>query len=146
MLMSDSISAMDQPHEKHADTALPMLVTGTDGRTAWQTRRWPTQARGGMVLSPRIGCGSLRLRTSEPGYTADWHVADEPVLIVVQRGTLRIALRDGSTRDFSAGDAFIAADALADGEAFDNQRHGHRAAVVGDTPLRAVHIKLNASG
>ena len=95
-----------------------------------------------MVLSPRIDTSSLRLRRSEPGYFADWHVAGESVLIVIRRGVLQIGLRDGTTRDFAAGDAFIAADRLGEGEAFDPDRHGHTAEVVGDEPLEAVHIKL----
>ena len=127
----------------HSDKhTLPTLITGEDGRTVWAQRDWPIEARGGMLLSPRIDCSSLRLRRSEPGYEADWHVAGDPTLIVVQKGTLRIGLRDGTTRDFGPGDAFIAADAVPGGEDFDPDRHGHCAEVVGDAALEAVHIKL----
>lgn len=124
---------------------LPTLITDEHGVSVFTTAEWPEEARGGMVLSPRIGASSLRLRTSEPGYFAEWHVAgDEPVLIVVRRGVLRIGLRDRSHRDFSAGDAFVAADSVPDGEAFDADRHGHTASVVSDEPLEALHIKLAA--
>lgn len=123
---------------------LPVLETLRDGYSAWVTTEWPTEARGGMFLSPRIDCSSLRLRQSKPGYAADWHVAGEPVLIIVQRGTLRIGLRDGQARDFHSGEAFIAADKLPEGQAFDPDRHGHTAKVVGETTLQAVHIKLTA--
>lgn len=129
-------------NEHEAERVLPTLITGSDGATVWNKRAWPTEVRGGMVLTPRIDCSSLRLRRSQPDYTADWHVAGDATLIVVQRGVLRIELRDGSTRDFKAGEAFIAADALAEGEAFDPTRHGHRAEVIGDEALEAVHIKL----
>ncbi|MEM9415117.1 MAG: hypothetical protein AAGA29_06500 [Planctomycetota bacterium] len=126
---------------------LPTLITDAHGVSVFTTAEWPAEARGGMVLSPRVGASSLRLRTSEPGYFADWHAAgprNEPVLIVVRRGVLRIGLRDGSHRDFAAGDAFVAADSVPEGETFDAERHGHTAAVVGDEPLEAIHIKLAA--
>lgn len=109
----------------------------------WVQALWPSELRAGMMLSPRIGCTSLRLRQSSPGYFADWHVAGEAVLILVRRGVLRITLRDESARDFAAGDAFIAADRVPEGCAFDEALHGHRAAVVGDEALEAVHIKLD---
>lgn len=109
----------------------------------WVERAWPVESRGGMLLSPRIGCSSLRLRKSEPGYSTDWHVSGEPVLIIVRRGTLRIGLQDGSVKDFAAGDVFIAADRLPPGQCFDPTLHGHRAEVVGGLTLEAVHIKLD---
>ena len=96
-----------------------------------------------MVLSPRINCSSLRLRQSKPGYVTDWHVAGEPVLIIIQQGTLRISLHNGERRDFGVGDAFIAADQLPDDVAFDPELHGHIAKVVSETTLQAIHIKLD---
>jgi hypothetical protein len=123
---------------------LPTLITDEAGVSAFIDAAWPEEVRGGLVLSPRLGASSLRLRRSAPGYHAGWHVSGEPVLIVVRAGTLRIGLRGGGHRDFSAGDAFIAADALPDGEPFDPEVHGHTASVVGETPLEAVHIKLAA--
>ena len=121
---------------------LPVLTTNEDGYTMWTTTRWPTEPRGGMFLSPRIDCSSLRLRQSKPGYAADWHVAGEPALITVQSGTLRIGMHNGKTRDFSAGEAFIAADKVPEGQTFDPARHGHTAKVVSETTLQAIHIKL----
>lgn len=121
---------------------LPVLITGEDGRTIWSERAWPIESRSGMAISPRIGCSSLRLRTSEPGYTADWHIAGDPTLIVIRSGQLRLTLRDASEQTFGPGDAFIAADDVPDGQSFDAALHGHRAEVVGDETLHAVHIKL----
>lgn len=126
--------------------SLPMMTTDVTGRTVWADHGWPTEPRGGLMLTPRIGTSSLRLRVSEPGYQSKWHVAGEPVLIIIRRGVLQIGLRDGSSRDFGPGDGFIAADALPDGVAFDEQVHGHRARVVGDQTLEAVHIKLERLG
>lgn len=124
---------------------LPLLVTADDGTSIWKEAVWDEQTRGGMQLTPRISASSLRLRTSAPGYTTDWHVAGEPVMIVVQRGVLRIELRDGTARNFGPGQGFVAADRLKPDESFDRARHGHRALVIGDDRLEAVHIKLDAA-
>lgn len=99
-------------------------------------------ARGGMLLTDRIDALNFRIRESAPGYQADWHVAGDPTLLLIQQGTLRITLRDGSYRDFSAGDMCIAKDYLPKDVPFDTARHGHQASVVGETDLKAVHIKL----
>lgn len=131
---------MTDTPEKHT---VSVLISDEYGRSVWREADWPAEVRGGMVLSPRIGCSSLRLRHSAPGYRSDWHVAQEPVLIVVMRGRIQMILRDASTRDFGPGDAFIAADAVPDDEVYDEQLHGHRAEVVGDESFEAVHIKLD---
>ena len=99
--------------------------------------------RNGMLLSARIDAQNFRLRERSPGYESDWHVAGDPTLIAVQHGTIRITLRDGSYKDFTAGDTFIAADYLPAGVAFDPLLHGHKAAVVGDLAFQAVHVKLD---
>lgn len=127
----------------HPPYTIAMLINPGNGPTAWTERAWPAEVRGGMVLSPRIGCSSLRLRLSEAGYATHWHVAGDATLIVIRKGVLRVELREGEPRDFSAGDAFIAADRLDTDIAFDEAVHGHRAQVVGDEALEAVHIKLD---
>jgi hypothetical protein len=98
----------------------------------------------GLLISPRIGAANFRHRRSEPGYCSSWHVAGDPTLVIIRTGTLRIGLRDGSYRDFTSGDQFIAQDRLTNnGLPFeDNTIHGHTAQVIGRTPLLAVHIKL----
>ena len=128
--------------DEHDQYTLPTLVTSKDGKTVWTQRNWDKEIRGGMNLSPRIDCTSLRLRTSEPDYTADWHVAADPTLIVVRHGQIKLILRDASDRVFGPGDAFIAADHVPDGQTFDPTLHGHRAEVVGNEPFEAIHVKL----
>ena len=129
-------------NETITEHTLPALVTDKQGTTIWTQRSWPVEERGGMLLSPRIDCSSLRLRRSNPGYCADWHVAGDPTLIVIRQGRVKLVLRDGSERVFEPGDAFIAADDVPNGQNFDPQRHGHRAEVVGEEPFEAIHIKL----
>lgn len=99
-------------------------------------------ARGGMILTDRIEAQNLRLRESAPGYQTDWHVAGDPTLIIVQRGTLRLTLQSGEYMDFSTGDTFIARDYLPDHIDFDKALHGHKAEVLGKETFMAVHVKL----
>lgn len=98
---------------------------------------------GGLFITPRVGAENFRHRFSNPDYKSDWHVAGDPTLIVIRSGTLRIGLRGGEYRDFSAGDMFVAQDYLQPDEDFDDQLHGHNAQVVGNEPIEALHIKLS---
>ncbi len=118
------------------------LETDEDGISRWKRVEVDLSARGGLVISEQQSALNFRHRQSAPGYTSDWHVAGDPTLIIIRRGVLRIELRDGTLRDFGPGDQFIAADRLPSGAPFDPAHHGHRAAVMGDDQLEAVHIKL----
>jgi hypothetical protein len=98
--------------------------------------------RNGMLLTDRIPAQNFRLRESMPGYFTDWHLSGDPTLIIIQKGILRISLQNGIYKDFKSGDMFIAADNLPENIVFDPNIHGHRAEVLGDETLLAVHIKL----
>ena len=93
-------------------------------------------------LSEQISAENFRLRNSHAKYSSDFHVAGDPTLIVILNGILRIELRSGKYHDFATGEMFIANDYLAEGVEFDNTLHGHRAEVIGDQELRALHLKL----
>ncbi|MGS2724347.1 hypothetical protein ACVBEJ_11455 [Porticoccus sp. GXU_MW_L64] len=123
---------------------VPILENPDSGPSLFSEQRLSLEDYNGLIISPRIDALNFRHRVSEPGYFSDWHVAGDPTLIVIRQGTLRIGLRDGSYRDFSAGDMFIAKDRLADHTAFDKQLHGHTAQVIGDQTLMAIHIKLES--
>ena len=123
---------------------IPSISTNQDYISVFGEKSFDKELRGGMLLTDRIDAQNFRIRESEPGYETDWHMAGDPTLIVVQAGTLRIELRNGSFRDFNAGEMFIAKDNLPGDVTFDNQKHGHRALVIGDKNLRAVHIKLGS--
>ena len=124
--------------------AVPVLENPNAGLSIFNEQIYSLEDINGLMISPRIDALNFRHRKSEPGYFSPWHLAGDPTLILIRRGTLRIGLRDGSHRDFSAGELFIAKDQLAEGEIFDHQRHGHTAQVVGSEPLLAVHIKLES--
>ena len=112
------------------------------GTSVFTERMFMQGHRGGMLLTDRIDAQNFRIRASAPGYVTDWHLACDPTLIIVQQGTLRISLQTGEHQVFSAGDMFIAADNLPEDTTFDSSKHGHKAAVIGDTPFKAIHIKL----
>ena len=123
--------------------SIDTIEVNEEGISVFSETDYPKEIRGGMHLTPRIDALNLRLRTSEPGYKTDWHLAGDPTLIIIQQGTLRIGLQNGETRDYKAGDAFIAKDQLPEAITFDPQKHGHRAEVIGHEVLKAVHIKLS---
>ena len=70
-------------------------------------------------------------------------MAGDPTLLVILKGIVRIELRNGDTKDFSAGEMFIAEDYLLPDVVFDNAIHGHRAEVVGEEDISVLHLKLN---
>ena len=122
--------------------SIDTIEVNEEGISVFSQSEYPKEVRGGMQLTPRIDAQNLRLRTSQPGYKTDWHLAGDPTLIIIQQGTLRIGLQNGETRDYKAGEAFIARDRLPEEIVFDPQKHGHKAEVIGNEVLKAVHIKL----
>ncbi|UTW44124.1 hypothetical protein KFE80_06820 [bacterium SCSIO 12696] len=123
---------------------LPVLENPNSGPSLFTEQSLSLEDYNGLIISPRIDALNFRHRVSEPGYFSNWHVAGDPTLILIRRGILRIGLRDGSYRDFAAGDVFIAKDKLDDNESFNEQLHGHTAQVIGDQTLIAIHIKLES--
>ena len=114
------------------------------GRSVFGEKLLGVEDSAGMWITERQDALNFRHRMSEPGYASDWHVAGDPTLIIIRQGAIRLTLRDGSYRDFKAGDQFIAADHLEKGVGFDDSVHGHRAEVIGDESLHAVHVKLGS--
>lgn len=131
-----------------SDISIPVLNatlntnTGQTGLSFFSDIVYSLTDYNGLFITDRQDALNFRHRMSEPGYFSAWHIAGDPTLIIVRTGTLRITLRNGEYRDFSAGDMFIAQDRLQVGEVFDDQIHGHTAELVGDQSLFAVHIKL----
>lgn len=93
-------------------------------------------------LSDQIPAINFRLRHSE-GYSSDYHVAGDPTLLIVLSGAILIELPNGESQTFAAGDLYIAEDYLTEGVTFDPAKHGHRAEMIGDTPYKALHLKLS---
>ncbi len=121
----------------------PLLTVDEGGKSIFQQQTYPKAIEGAMILTEQISAINFRCRESLAGYQSEWHIAGDPTLIIVQQGCLRVYLRSGEYRDFSAGECFIAADYLPLGSVFDDSFHGHRAEVIGSDTLRALHIKLS---
>ncbi len=118
------------------------ITVDENSRSAFSSTELPQTSRGELWISEQQACLNLRYRSSPPSYESDWHVAGDPTLIIVSTGCLEIELRDGSRKRFSAGEKFIAGDALPPHLEFDSTQHGHRARVIGEDEFTAVHIKL----
>ena len=114
------------------------------GRSVFGEQHYTLEDFNGMSISERQQALNFRHRKSDPGYFSTWHVAGDPTLIIVRQGVLRLTLRNGEFRDFTAGDQFIARDYLETGATFDGSVHGHTAEVIGDEVLYAVHLKLES--
>jgi len=126
------------------DITVPVLSNASTGYSVFNEKTYTLENYNGLFISPRQQALNFRYRISKPDYFSSWHVAGDPTLIIIRSGTLRIGLRDGSYRDFTAGDVFIAQDKLDENTGFDDQIHGHTAQVVGEQELLALHLKLAA--
>lgn len=124
------------------DIIIPVLDCNEDGLSIFTERSYTLEDFNGLFISERQNALNFRHRMSQPGYCSDWHVAGDPTLIIIRKGTLRIGLRDNSYRDFMPGDMFIAQDRLKEDVAFNHDIHGHTAKLIGSDTLLAVHIKL----
>ena len=123
--------------------AIPTISVNQDFVTVFGQEVFPQQLHGGMILTERIEALNFRIRESNPGYKTEWHVAGDPTLILIQKGTLRITLQNGDFQDFGSGTMFIAQDYLPINIDFDPNKHGHQAEVIGKQSLLAIHIKLS---
>jgi len=121
---------------------VPTITNDGQGASVFSTREIELNGDVTRQLSDQIGAVNFRLRRSV-GYSADYHVAGDPTLLIVLSGTMRIELASGKSRDFSAGDMYIAEDYLTSKTAFKQGVHGHRAETIGDAPYHALHLKLS---
>ncbi|MCP4594941.1 MAG: hypothetical protein GY843_00480 [Neptuniibacter sp.] len=119
-------------------------ATNQTGASIFSEKELTLDDYSGLFITPRIEAENFRHRFSRSDYKSDWHMAGDPTLIIIRSGTLRVGLRSGEQRDFSAGDMFVAQDYLQPEEDFDDQVHGHNAQVAGNEPIEALHIKLSA--
>ena len=99
--------------------------------------------RGGLFLTEQIGSKNFRIRKSDLGYATDFHLAGDATFIIIQKGNLKIELQNGDFKIFKPGDCFIAQDNLQENIEFDKTIHGHKANVIGNESLQAIHIKLS---
>ncbi|NHM00590.1 cupin domain-containing protein [Flavobacterium difficile] len=122
---------------------IPTITTNENGISVFENIDFSAQQRGGLFLTEQIGSKNFRIRKSEVGYATDFHLAGDATFIIIQKGSLKIELQNGEYKIFNIGDCFIAKDNLPENIEFDAKIHGHKARVVGNESLQAIHIKLN---
>ena len=120
---------------------IPSITNDGRGASTFGQREVELSGSAHWMLSDQQNALNFRLRSSSIGYQSDWHVAGDPTLLIILSGTIAIELRDGQSKTFTVGDMFIAQDYLAEACVF-NQQMGHRARVVGQRELSALHLKL----
>ncbi len=121
---------------------LTRVANGLTGASIFEQIDYDLSAHDDMWISDQQSAVNFRHRKSPAGYQSDWHVAGDPTLIIICQGALEIQLPNGESKSFQQGEQFIAADFLPANEPFIAGTHGHRARVVGNKDLIAVHIKL----
>jgi hypothetical protein len=136
LLLLKEIPLMNQPF------IIPTITTNENGISIFEDIDFSVQQRGGLFISDQIGAQNFRLRKSDIGYATDFHLAGDATFISIQKGSLKIELQNGEFKVFNPGDCFIAQDNLPEHIPFDTRIHGHKASVVGNESLQAIHIKL----
>jgi hypothetical protein len=121
---------------------IPTITTNENGISIFSTIDFSVQQRGGLFLTEQIASKNFRIRKSDIGYATDFHLAGDATFIIIQKGSLKIELQNGNFKTFNSGDCFIAKDNLPENIPFNNEIHGHKASVVGEESLQAIHIKL----
>lgn len=118
------------------------ITTNDSGISVFDEIEFDVNQSGGMFLTDQIASKNFRIRKSNVGYETDFHLAGDATFIAILKGSMKIELQNGDYKIFSAGDYFIANDNLPENIIFDSKIHGHKASVVGDESLEAIHIKL----
>ena len=125
-----------------SSVSITTICNDNDHQSIFSTTTLPQTAHGDMWISDQQPCLNFRYRSSPAGYESDWHVAGDPTLIIISTGCIELELRDGTKKQFTAGEKFIARDFTPPGIEFNPNKHGHRARVIGKEEFSAVHIKL----
>lgn len=93
------------------------------------------------ALSQGLSMNEFQLRRSQIGFKSKFHCTQEPQWLFVIKGIMEITLQDGTKRQFKAGEHFYSADLLPEGVVFDENKHGHSSAQVGDEVLETIFIR-----
>ena len=131
-----------KPNNETSSQTIVCVSNDGTGASYFSYRDIALSGSSARMLSDQQAAVNFRLRTSESGYVADWHVAGDPTLLIVLQGCLELSLRDGASVEIGPGQLFIAEDYLKDGVDFSGQ-HGHKARVVGGDTFKALHLKLS---
>lgn len=122
---------------------IPSITNDGMGASFFGVREVALNGNENWMLSDQQQALNFRLRSSANSYASDWHVAGDPTLLIILNGAIEIELRDGASKIFSIGELFVAEDYLAESAEFQPGFTGHRARVVGECELQALHLKLD---
>jgi hypothetical protein len=92
-------------------------------------------------LSDDLSASNYQLRHSPIGYKSDFHNSTTPQWVFILSGTMRIGLRDGTHRDFKAGESFYSNDTPPAANVAKSVP-GHNSAQVGSEPLQTLFLRV----
>jgi len=119
-----------------------ILYTDIDGRAKFKDETIPMdEGTSQSQLTKIFSAEGYQIRFSPVGFQSQFHVTRKPLWIFILSGKMEIGLHDGTTRIFSPGDHFYAADILPEGVIFDETLHGHWSRQVGEEPLRTLCLR-----
>ena len=114
----------------------------SDGRSKFRDENLEMVESGVIgFLSNIYGATGYQLRHSPVGYGNTFHSTMEPQWVFVLSGVMQIELRDGTVRDFKAGESFFSADTPPKAD-FPEEVVGHISREVGGEPLRTLFVKV----
>ena len=118
------------------------LITNNEGFAIWEENKI-SMNKGNVItkLSEIKESNGHQFRYSPIGFKSDFHCSDEPQLVIILQGIMKIILKDGSSKTFKAGEYFFSNDLLPENETFDIKKHGHKSANVSHEPLITLFIK-----
>ena len=125
-----------------SEMIIPCVTNDGDGPSFFSEKPVNLNGDDQRMLSEQIAAINFRLRESPESYESGWHVAGDPTLLIILSGCIQIELRNGLSKDFKAGEMFVAEDYLAKGAVF-NEVNGHRARVLGREKIQVLHLKLD---
>ena len=134
---------MNNDNTVQTTTSVVCITSDGDNPSYFDQRDIELSGDQQRVLSEQIQALNFRLRESPSNYVSGWHVANDPTLLIILSGSISVELRNGKNKKFIPGEMFVAQDFIAEGKVFDSEKHGHRASVVGNEKLVALHLKLS---
>jgi len=101
------------------------LYTNAAGEAAMRQVPFPEQGDGDTSRLLRHSAARVTIGSISPEFVYDWHVANQPNLLIPIFGTLVVELRDGSRFELIRGDILFAEDCTGSGHLSGATRDGY---------------------
>ena len=119
------------------------LFTDVDGYAKFREETIPlTEGTPALRLSTIFSVSGVQLRESPIGFCSQVHCTVAPMWNFILSGAMEVSLPNGSSRVFTAGEHFFAADTLPEGATFDSAIHGHKTRQIGNESLVTLFVKV----